>query len=302
MAHELFRLGIVLALKHAGLYDYDRQRIGVILSTGLGSNESTFRFINSYLEDGDAGASPLLFSASGNSGALANASILLGLTGPALTVCQPEMASSVGLMTAANWLHSRIADTVIVGAVEEYLPLRGYVLEKLGILSDHQDMHPFEFHRSTATAGEGTAFLALTLAEDVCSRPPMAEIRTSCRGKEAEIPSLPERQPILIGADGNRCRAAPYAELIKARPAVDWRSFTPFFGSLPGSLPVHVAIAALALDRGEELPAPANSFPARPGHPNSPAGISETIHCLEAAKSGEYGLFSLFNFDNSVVQ
>ncbi len=286
-------LGIALALEDAGLYDYDRRRIGAILCTGLGSNQSTFSFIDSYLRHGDTGASPLLFSASGNSGALANASILLGLTGPSLTVCQPENGASVGLLTAIQWLRLRLADIVVVGAVEEYFPLRGYVLEKLGLLADHETIQPFDFTRDTAIVAEGAAFLALTRAEKLTTRPPIAELEADLRDPRNAPHEWPEMQPILIGADGNSCRSAPYAEMVKTQPGADWRSFTSFFGSMPASLPMHLAIAALTLDRRETLPMHPCTLPDNKKHITPQNTVPQAIHCLEAGKSGDNSLFSL---------
>lgn len=241
---RLVTLGAILALEDGGLEQFPRERVGVVLTTGYGANATSFQFVDSIMDFGDVGASPILFSGSGHSGGVSVATILLGITGPALTICQPELAFHTGLVTANQWLAEGRVDLALLIAVEEFCPLLLYGFHKM--FGSSPVIQPFDWAKQSAAPGEGVACLAL-------SRPGLPQ------GKEiARIGGQgfgePEKGvgPLVVGADGMACNGLHYERIIQSAPV-----FAP--AATYGSMPTGIAFgltAALGLARKGESPHP----------------------------------------------
>ncbi len=119
-------LGSFLALEDAGQLEGDRQRMGMVIATGYGASRTTFAFLDSFINDGDQLSSPIHFSNSVHNAAGANISMLLNITGPALTVSQFEMSVPSALLAAGTWLEEGRVDSVLLGGVDEYSEILGY--------------------------------------------------------------------------------------------------------------------------------------------------------------------------------
>lgn len=127
---RLALLGAHLALEDAGLPAFAPGRLGVVVCSGYGAAETTFRFLDSILDDGDACASPTRFSNSVHNAAAAHLSILMQITGPSLTVSQFELSFASGLLTATQWLAEGRVDAVLCGGVDEFGGVLGYCWER----------------------------------------------------------------------------------------------------------------------------------------------------------------------------
>lgn len=127
-------------------------RTGVIVATGYGALESTFSFLDSYIERGDKLALPTHFSNSVHNAAAAHISICYGISGPTLTVSQFDLSFISALITAGTWLETDKVDAVLVGAVDEWCELTGYCMQRF---SEHSDTSPRSF-------GEGAVFFLVT--------------------------------------------------------------------------------------------------------------------------------------------
>lgn len=299
---RLATLGIAMALDDARVDHVVRDRIGLILATGYGANDTTFRFIDGCLEHGDAGASPLLFSGSGHSGALSHAGILLGITGPALTVCQPHLAATTALATAVQWLRSGLVDVVVVGGVEEYLPLRGYVHRAWLGQREEKTVQAFDFKRETSMIGEGAAFLALAHGGDNAGSDDIV-LAQAFVAREDDTTGLDgiddaENAPVLIAADGNRCRGLHCGRVVEHHPSRTWATFAPVFGAMPVGSAMHWAAAVEALKRGRlPEPPPGNWLGGAP--PSLSAHPPRRIQSVEVAKDGCLGVVTLENHEES---
>ena len=127
-------------------------KTGLIVATGYGALNSTFSFLDSYIEKGDKLSAPTHFSGSVHNAAAAHISICYGITGPCITVSQFDLSFASALMTADTWLETGKADTVLVGAVDEWCEVAGYCMEKMAKFSNHP----------LCSFGEGAAFFLLT--------------------------------------------------------------------------------------------------------------------------------------------
>lgn len=135
-----------LALEDAGLSPEEISEMGertaLVIATGQGATGSTFRFLDSIIEDGDSSGSPTHFSNSVHNAAAAHVSMRLGIKGPNLTVSQGGGSLASALAGALGYLSGGQAEAVLFGWVDERCAVY-----------DFGGAH---------TAGEGAAFFWLT--------------------------------------------------------------------------------------------------------------------------------------------
>ena len=154
-------LGAFQAMADADLGDLDLNRIGLVLGSGYGALTTTFKFLDSVLNDGDSCASPTAFSNSVHNSAAAHISIQLKMTGPSLTLSQFDQSLVSGLVSAQQWLAEKRVDAVLLGVVDEYCSVLGYCWERYFGRQVEGRMTPLDYTRTSAIAGEGAAFFLL---------------------------------------------------------------------------------------------------------------------------------------------
>ncbi|MCF6248080.1 MAG: beta-ketoacyl synthase chain length factor [Desulfobacula sp.] len=125
---------------------------GVIVATGFGALQTTFNFLDSYIEKGDKLASPTYFSNSVHNAAAAHLSICYGITGPNLTVSQFDMSFVSALITAAAWLEEGKVNAVLLGTSEAFCDVLGYCIDTFSSTKNSQN---YSF-------GESATFFMLT--------------------------------------------------------------------------------------------------------------------------------------------
>jgi 3-oxoacyl-[acyl-carrier-protein] synthase II len=118
------------ALKDTDPKLINKDDTGVIMATGFGALQTTFDFLDSYIEKGDKLASPTHFSNSVHNAAAAHISICYGITGPNLTVSQFDMSFVSALMTAETWLATGSSKAVLVGVSDAFCDILGYCIKK----------------------------------------------------------------------------------------------------------------------------------------------------------------------------
>lgn len=226
-------LGACLALEDAGYaIPLDSERIGVVIASGYGALSTTFEFLDSMIVDGDALASPLLFSNSVHSSAASHISILLKMTGPCLTISQFEMSGVAAMMTAQQWLHRGTVDAVLVGAVEEVNSVMSYCYDQFyprGCAS-----------HSSPIMGEGACFFLLRRASGA---PEHYGVLEAAQWKSLDdIAVLPDAL-LVSGDDGHPCCAEHYGRFPQAC------SFTKHYGSLASGQLFDIAFGMLSLQQ-----------------------------------------------------
>lgn len=125
------RLGLLAAGRAIDDTDpqlFSNDRTGVIVATGFGALETTFAFLDSYIEKGDRLSSPTHFSNSVHNAPAAHIAISYGIQGPNLTVSQFDLSFISALMTARIWLAEKRVDTVLVGTCDAFCDVLSYCI------------------------------------------------------------------------------------------------------------------------------------------------------------------------------
>ena len=102
-----------------GLEGVAPERVGIILSSGLGPHCRGFKFLDGMLDEGDSAASPTDFSHSVHGAACAYITALLDVRGPSLTLTDFEEGFEQAVLLAQTWIAQGACDRVLLGAVEE---------------------------------------------------------------------------------------------------------------------------------------------------------------------------------------
>ncbi len=176
------------------------ERVGLIVASGLGPYNRTFRFLDGILDGGDSNASPTDFSHSVHGAAAAYITELLQLRGPGLTVADFENAFEQSVQLAQCWLADGTCSRVLVGAVEE---LGDLLLHCAGRLDRR------------LTPGEGAVFLMLGPSNLSCFA-------------YLDATTVPRHADLLIVDDPPILLAPSPPQLTTPRNI----SFTPYFGHL----------------------------------------------------------------------
>ncbi|BDU71444.1 beta-ketoacyl synthase chain length factor [Mesoterricola silvestris] len=182
-------LGAHLALEDAGRTP---EGLALVVASGFGPTGTTFSLIDSMMRDGDACTSPIHFAGSLHNTPAAHIGIFLGITGPCLTLSRFEGLVPSALTAARLLLAEGRAERVLVGVVDEFSELMGYLWAR---------------GESRPVAGEGAAFLLLSAREE--------DGPGACALEEAEAAAgpwpwgaMPGAQAFAIAAAAARIRSS----------------------------------------------------------------------------------------------
>ncbi|MEA3334004.1 MAG: beta-ketoacyl synthase chain length factor [Pseudomonadota bacterium] len=162
-------LGACLACEDSG-QELIGESTGLIVASAYGASATTFSFLDSVIEDGDALASPTLFSNSVHNAAAAHIAKHLKITGPNLSLTQGHLSVPMALLTAAQWLAEGRVDTVLCGAVDEYCEVLGYCRQayrnrKKAASIENNNYSPKP--SGLGGPGEGSLFFQLGRAQEI---------------------------------------------------------------------------------------------------------------------------------------
>lgn len=222
--------------------DFEPGELGLVLATGYGASATTFAFLDSMLDHGDALSSPTLFSHSVHNIAAANIAMLLEIMGPCLTVSRFELSFASALCTALTWLREARVEAVLLGAVDEVCHVQAYCHARLLGRKARQTVAP----------GAGAAFFLLRpprAGKGICLGPPI--FGCGAPWNQDGLP-LHKGEAWILGADGHAGCAPWYAKAAGAWP--DCAAYTPLFGSTPAGHALDVTAGVLALEQGLLFP------------------------------------------------
>jgi 3-oxoacyl-[acyl-carrier-protein] synthase II len=162
-----------LADSDLGVDDDNRDRVGVVLGTTVGSLAATSDYTRDTLtQDKPYQVNPILFPNTVLNCAAGQAAIWHGLRGVNATLAGGAMATLSGLRYAATLLRRGRAEALLVGAVEEFTPQMAWVQHRSGVA------RAVAADPAAPTGGEGAAVF---LVEDA------AAMRAAGRSPDAEI-------------------------------------------------------------------------------------------------------------------
>ncbi|MCD6269604.1 MAG: beta-ketoacyl synthase chain length factor [Deltaproteobacteria bacterium] len=156
---RLALLGAVLAVKDTAM-DLTGPQTGLIVASAHGASATTFAFLDSVIDDGDALASPTMFSNSVHNAAASHIAEHFAITGPTLSLTQGSDSLTMALLTAGQWLESGRVDTILCGVIDCYCDVLGYCWQSYHNQSKSPKPKP------APGPGEGSLFLQLSRIEE----------------------------------------------------------------------------------------------------------------------------------------
>lgn len=131
---RLALLSTYLAIKDAGLTidDHFKSTTGIVFGSSLGSQGSTFAYLDSLIDGGDHCASSINFTNSVHNIAPAQVSLNLGIRGPLRTISAFGYTAGAALLTASHWIRHHIVPRVVLILAEDSCRVFDYSMEKMG--------------------------------------------------------------------------------------------------------------------------------------------------------------------------
>jgi len=166
---QLAAVAVQQAVEHAGLTisDANRDRIGVILGTGMGGAGTLVSETRKIVERGPRWVSPYLVPMMLPDAAPGQIAILLGVRGPNMSVVTACASGTNAIGEAAEMIRRGAADVMLAGGSEAGIvdvAIAGFsVMDALSSRNDdpQRASRPFDEDRDGFVIGEGAAFIVL---------------------------------------------------------------------------------------------------------------------------------------------
>ena len=161
------------ALKDAGLdvTVENRDRIGIVLGTGIGGVSTLFQQAEVFFQRGPSRVSPLLVPMMLPDAAASMLAIHLGMRGPNLAIVAACASGGNAIGEAAEVIRRGSADVVLTGGAEAVIvPIAMAGLTVMNAISTRNDeperaSRPFDLNRDGFVLGEGAAVLVMESLE-----------------------------------------------------------------------------------------------------------------------------------------
>ena len=198
-----------------------RERMGLVLVTGMGAHDINFGFVDGLLEFGMNQGSPTHFSHSVHNAAASYIAAMTGSHGPALTLTHFASPLHQGLDAARLWLGGGTCDHVLLGAVDELGAFMLAIYASRGMIAGDGLLRSRVLDGPIGIVpGEGAAFFLL-------ARPGAREQRVGqiSRAKSSDGPA----ELVMLDHDGLWSQGAVFPPAFRERPLVChndvWGSF-----------------------------------------------------------------------------
>ncbi len=256
-ADKLSKMSVLAAadaLADCGIADITRKKIGIILATAFGAQVTTFDFLDGILDYGDAGVSPTTFSNSVHNAAASYVSSSLNIQGPTLTITQFRFSFQSALQLAQTWLEQGRCDYLLVGAVDQYGDVLGYIAEQKLTTAQDGRIKPFTFNPTCQVPGEGALFFLLGSDQSDSAYCSIDSVSTSGDPDSGKLVDIN-----LIDADGLLPDESAYLSALT--PDTLTTAYAPIFGSMMIGGAFNLAAAALMLKQQTHYAAPVQDNP-----------------------------------------
>lgn len=283
-ADKLSKMSVVAAAAAAadsGIPDLSDKRVGIILSTAFGAHATTFEFLDGIIDYGEANVSPTSFSNSVHNAAASYISTSLEIKGPTLTVTRFRFSFQSALELGKSWLEQGRCDYLLLGAVDQYGDVLGYVSEKKLNCSSDGEIKPFSFGQGGHIPGEGAVFLLIGSEQRDSSYCSIDGVYTFDDPRAAEQVDLN-----VLSADGMLTDESLYLQQLA--PEIPVAAYSPLFGSIMTGGAMNIAAAALSIKKQRFYASPGSSSLQNLNivQVSEPAGIS-AIRCIDVNCCGE---------------
>ncbi len=282
-ADKLSKMAVLAAadaISDSGI-DCAGKKLGIILATAFGAHVTTFDFLDGILDFGDATVSPTTFSNSVHNAAASYIASSLDIQGPTLTVTQFRFSFQSALQLAQTWLLQKRCDYVLVGGVDQYGDVLGYVSEQKLHNAPDGKIKPFVFNPTCQVPGEGAVFLLaseLQTQNRYCS---VDALRLHDDSGQQDPDDL-----IIIDADGMMQDESAYRPLLS--PDTPAAAYAPLFGSIMTGSAFNIAAGALMLKKQVYYPLPVLDNPLKLNLlTESGTALIESIRCIGCNCSGD---------------
>jgi 3-oxoacyl-[acyl-carrier-protein] synthase II len=158
-----------------GITGADRDRVGLLLGSGIGGAETWQAEYPRFIEKGPGRVSPMFIPRLLSNTAAGTIAIRTGARGPNLTVNTACAAGASAIHLARDLIRTGQADVVIAGGVEAGITaLAVSAFAQMGALSRHPEpaeaSRPFDVARDGFVMGEGAGILVLEAADHAAAR------------------------------------------------------------------------------------------------------------------------------------
>jgi 3-oxoacyl-[acyl-carrier-protein] synthase II len=192
------------ALAQAGAITADRERVGVLVGTGIGGVSAHEDQTKVLLEKGDRRVSPFTVPMMMSNAAAAAISIQWGFQGPCESVATACATGTHAIGQATRWIQWGLCDAVIAGASEAAMtPVAIAGFANMRALSSSGRSRPFDAARDGFVLAEGAAILVLEEFEAARARG--ATILAEMRGSASLADAHHITAPAPGGAGAHRC-------------------------------------------------------------------------------------------------
>jgi 3-oxoacyl-[acyl-carrier-protein] synthase II len=155
------------AVASAGVLDANPARCGVVTGTGLGGVETIMAQLRICILDSCERMHPLGIPMLMPNAGAANLAMVLGWTGPNMTITTACAAGAHAIGEAARLVRDGLVDVVLTGGAESCVtPFAIGSFWRMGVLSERKDnpaeaCRPFDARRDGFVLGEGAGFVVL---------------------------------------------------------------------------------------------------------------------------------------------
>jgi len=229
----------------------DKSRVGLIVSLAFGPHATTFEFLDTLLDYGDSGASPIKFSNSVQNSAASYITEVLGITGPCLTVTQFQFSFQNALLMGKLWIEENRCDYCLVGAVDQYGEVMGFLQNRKLTPALDGKIKPFSFHPTCQVPGEGAAFFML--GKDFINNYCQLESITFNNQEK------PSGDLNIIDTDGTLDDESAYLKLLSLE--IPTAAYSPLFGSMLIGSAFNTMVGALSLKNQQVYENPVTENP-----------------------------------------
>jgi len=225
-------------LRDAAIAEPAKERVGLVLVTGMGAHDINFGFVDGLLEFGMNQGSPTHFSHSVHNAATSYIAAMSGSRGPALTITHFASPLHQGLDAAGLLLAGGACDHVMLGAVDELGAFMLAIYAARGMIAGDGILRAKALDAPIGIVpGEGAAFFLLT-------RPGENE-RRRCRIARAVAPVHPATR-LVLDHDGLWSRGA---ELPAAARGLPVACHNDVWGSFPAGGGMALAASLILLEQ-----------------------------------------------------